>query len=398
MGRPANIQPWASLEAVYPPSAAAWSGTPVRVVPPTDFIVPSIGIDAPYFNWALGTVGDLTNATLNFVGTIGATNFLSRTTFSDLRALAFDSTLAAWVSASYNPGTSATVVTTSGDGSTWTQVSSYAPTSGQQPVAVSSIGGVALVGTSGTSAGRVQGYLGGALAFDVTDTGLVLSSQVVFNGAHYAFVGGGSTYGVGQIVVSPAGVVTGPVLLPLKSSSSVVAAASPTQLLVLSGTSANAYNYRSVDLYGRTTNYLVAWGSDVPVSLAWSATDAQWTLLARASGSTTGTRIWTSPDGILWTLVATLTSTTLTGLAVSGSMWISTTSAGAVSFSTNHGASWHLPNVTPVAAWIGAALASGLPPIGTYAVSTPSGSQVLLWSRGQVAASLAFGDASMVCT
>lgn len=91
----------------------------------------------------------------------------------------------------------------------------------------------------------------------------------------------------------------------------------------------------------------------------WSAYDSQW-IIAASSGS--GTNVFTSPDGVTWTLVyAPATVVQFRQLAVIGRMYAAVDSNGNLYYSTNKGANWSRADMAPfgTTTWLWA-LSNGL--------------------------------------
>ena len=439
VGRPSAITPFASAETVYPAGGQTWSGTPIRVKPPTDYVVPLNGVGAQYFNYEVGVLGDFSAAILSYIGNIPVSNFPYRQSpNNDMRAICFDPIYSQWAMAVSTSGTG-TQVYTSQDGSSFSLNGSTFTLGGAsgiggdatlQPTAMSGydsavqnsnagFGAIAVAMASPTNnfaQVNIWNHSTGSWAAGVnrSGAGLAYGSVTAFNGLFYCFGGGGTTTKTmvdNCTLGGSGGTANANILGSVTCSKWVSAKNGATESICVGIPSTTTTNtYVTIDTTGTATVRVGAWSTgELPVALAWSDVDQMFMMVTSAtpgSGASVSTKVYTSPNGVAWTLVSTMTSTAaqMSSLASMGSLWVAVhenVSGGpgdTVLYSTDKGVTWHAPYIQPLGTYSGAALNAALPPFYTPVAVNADLSQILVANRGGLMGSLNVGAAGRLLT
>ncbi len=191
-----------------------------------------------------------------------------------------------------------------------------------------------VTGAGGSLTSFVTGGTSGVTVF--TD------AKVRFVNGNLVLASGSSTHGALSVFSSTTGANLSNAFTLLNVPTWILKS-NQTQLLAIPANSGNPLVYSTADGLTWTTTALSVLGStEVPLDVAWSSNKALWLL------ATSLHKFYTSPDGVTWTLVGTLTSLSaaITSVAASGSYWMAATYTASGTFPTNllfspDGTSWY---------------------------------------------------------
>lgn len=365
--------PTFATETNYPAGPNPWNGQPLRLAPPSDYFTPNTGAAPEEINYELGTICD-------YLGNANAWNSvapgqagLDWRPFSPVSTTPYTAFMAGWwdpsnfqwlIAAGNSSGTGTCDVFMSkglGDADYGTAVSNGAGiTVGGRITDVFYDGTqfwAALIKSSDSSLCLYYCSPGGAwtladnfLAGTATITDakfdqrgstwyVVVSSSTALIGTVYYVFGGGTTWTGPSLAVNGTG--AGTCVANNGTTSVAFAVATSPANYGTAGTldGGTAWTQHSASFMNHT--------NEEPIGVVWSSADNLFILVTVYGTTPSAMATYTSPDGLTWTLVSTLTSSfTPDCLAVTGYGCLAATThdfggGNCVMYSVDAGATWH---------------------------------------------------------
>jgi hypothetical protein len=375
-GRPVRLvytpPVWASGGVSYPAGASPWSATPVRLLPLVSYFTPNAPAPAEEMNYILGVGYDQQNAlatsflgAFDFVSPIQAINWpttVARTGGAGterIQSAFWDTFNSRWIMLSgLTGGTTPKYINASIDGGlSYTVLSTQSPTGAGHLLA-----GCADPGSNkSVICPSAQTFLyvstnGTSWATATTSSASVTCSAPVFFNGLFVVPGCESGTTTAHLTTSPdtatwtdrtAAIPASLAALQLAgtlwltATNGTILVAVPQQQTLVSGTSATMTSTNGTTwTLGAVANANVSSG-DGASGLSWNSSDNVF-MLTFNGGVTT--KIYTSPDGLTWTYVRTITGHAIISLASIGSVWVGYSSTGGpateVLYSLDKGVTW----------------------------------------------------------
>jgi hypothetical protein len=352
---PAALQSWANANYSAGPS---WGGTPQRAAPGAAFLTPGITLPAENANYLYGNAFDAAQSAINAVGEMPALNW------SGLVAVGITPVCVAWSDveqAWYAFAGSASTVQRSADfGKVWAAGSALAVATGVFVDAAFDTSGNGVVVSNVSAQSSTFVAYGTALTWTNTAGALGAAggaTSLVFDAAHNIWCAVGTTNAVGAWAYTSTNRTAWTARsLPGTWTSTGTSSAQlgyGNGIIVASYTNAVTSQFRTA----RSTDGGITWTNDqaivqnAGISIAtgfpttrpvWSATDALWYVAVYQQTVSRKTQIFSSPDGITWSVAATLLGgdCRFLNIQVIGSLLVAMNDDGRVFASWNQGANW----------------------------------------------------------
>ncbi len=369
-----------------------WGSTPKRVQPGFDGFTPGTLLDAEHANYLYNDAYNQSKIVLSWNGQISVLNWNASVSSNTTNIVAGQASGATWLGVA--TGANDTASFSTDYGRTWSSftftsgksvhIKDMAGDGGTNLVAVTPVTSVFLwiyrSPDSGTTWTYTTAY-GGSLGTTATD------GQVMYDSVNSLFfiatIHPNTTDGIFAGTCTVSSSITGVTGAgtPPANWASAISLGIITRLGTWVVSHLGAANTIYVD---RTSNLAVTW-NQVSFAPTLTATGTCRPCYDDANGvyvigvySAGATEFWTSPDLITWTQTSTMASTSVTSLAVIGSLWVANASTNKIYYSYDMGVTW-MTDVPVTAASIWA-----------------SPTQFCAFANGAVATSFRSGDGRVV--